>query len=316
MWITLLCWCQHVSSDTLVIEKVTCQRVATGIDNYALLGAQALGALISGGITAAGGLPVILGTGGTGAPVTFGMVAAAAYKGSKYGKQALEFLNSKTSGTDDLIININGEQIWPVGGGHGSIEAGDVIQPNLKFDFDGAGARIQFIEFDSGSDNDNLGSIDVNPDVSPGKDYRVDDAVLLNKDEGDLYYVTYRIERNNKGKDKAKWIMCGTAACKFCADDPCCEKTTNKGLDRDGDYGDLRSCPPGFSDKGWKTYDLKPPAVDVYLRICGNQLATSPTKCELPPVSGIWLRRMPSRFLSRMTDTWSLRTALQKHGRP
>jgi len=291
LWATLFCLCQHVFSDTLVIEKVQCKQSATGIDNFAIAGAAAIGAVIAGGITAAGGVGVILGTGGAGAPVTFGAIFKAAASGAKGGASALKFLNTQTSGTDDLIININGEHVWPVDGGHGSVSAGENVTMNVRFDFDGA-ARIQLIEYDSGSDNDDLGSIDVNTDVEPGKDYRIVDAVALSKEEGDLYYVTYRVERNDKGKGEAKYQLCGTAACKICKDDPCCKTTSNQGLDRDGDKPDLKSCPPGFTDKGWKTWDLAWPAEDVYLRICGNQYASEAT-CDVPTIhSSGWSRRM------------------------
>merc|ERR1711988_183785 len=290
--LSLLLWCGHVSADTLVIEKVTCQRVATGIDNFAKAGAEAIGALIAGGITAVGGVGVILGTGGTGAPVTAGAVASAAVSGGKAGQKALDFLNSKTSGTDDLIININGEHVWPVGEKHGSIKAGESITPNIEFDFDGY-ARIQLIEYDWGSDNDNLGSLDVNPDVmevAPEDNYRIDDAIVLNKDEGDLYYVTYHVTKNDKGKSIPKWMICGTAACKECESD-CCESDSNQGLDRDGDMPDLRTCPPGFTDKGRITYDLWWPADDVYLRICGNEYTPSDS-CDRKVVVNGYLKMM------------------------
>ena len=96
-----------------------------------------------------------------------------------------------------------------------------------------------------------------------------------------------------RGKDP-KWMMCGTAACKECANDPCCKKTTNSGLDRDGDTEDLRSCPPGFTDRGWKTYDLNWPAEDVYLRICGNKYASADNCDHTIDVDG-WERQVTNK---------------------
>ena len=103
---------------------------------------------------------VVVGTGGVAlgsVPLTAGMVAAAASKGWGGAQTALTFIDNLTSGTDDLIISINGHQVWPEGGGHGAISAGETIYPNVKFDFDG-NCRIRFIEFDTG-DNDDLGTI-------------------------------------------------------------------------------------------------------------------------------------------------------------
>merc|ERR1719210_1742124 len=131
----------------------------------------------------------------------------------------MDFIDSVTSGTDDLIINISGEQVWPTSG-HGSINGGQTITPDITFDFDGK-CRIQFIEYDSGSDNDNLGFIDIEDDVSPGKDYRVEEAILFSDEEGDLYKVTYRVERNDRGRD-AQFLLCGVAQCKACTSD-CCD---------------------------------------------------------------------------------------------
>jgi len=270
----VLCSWHHVAADTIIIESVTCQRVATGIDNWVKVGARALGALWEAreplqeiaGAVASGNVPAV-----GKLPLTAKEIYSKAKAGWDKGKKAMAFIDSTTSGTDDLIINISGEQVWPTSG-HGSINGGDTITPDITFDFDGK-CRIQFIEYDSGSDNDNLGFIDIEDDVSPGKDYRVEDAILFNEEEGDLYKVTYRVERNDR-KGEAKWLLCGTAACRKCGSN-CCKTDSNKGLDRDGDEEEVRTCPPGFSDRGWITYDLWWPADDVYLRICGNSAAGS-----------------------------------------
>jgi len=261
---------QYVSGDTLVIEKITCKHVATGIDSAAKAAVSALGAIIAGGAAAAGKGAVVIGTGGAAIgtlPVTAGAIAGAATSGAKAAKSALEYIDKLVSGKDNLIININGQKVFPTSGKYYDIEAGQTIKPNIRFDFGGK-CRIQFIEYDWGSDNDNLGSIDIEDDVSPGQDYRVNEAILFSKEEGDVYYVTYRVERNDKGT-KESWLLCGTAACKDCKY-PGCTHTSNKGLDRDGDYEDLRQCPPSFKHQGYKHYPQIWPFDDVYLRMCAH----------------------------------------------
>jgi len=262
---------QYVSGDTLYIEKVLCKHVATGIDVGAKAAAGAIGAIVAGGATALAGGAVVIGTGGAAVgtvPVTAGAVASAAAGGASGAKAALEYFDKLASGTDNLVININGQKVFPKTGDYYDIKAGQVIKPGIKFDFDGK-ARIQFIEYDWGSDNDNLGWIDIVDDVSPGQDYRVNEAIIFSKEEGDVYYVTYRVERNDKGSDES-WLLCGTAACKTCSK-PGCTSTSNYGLDRDGDYEDLRKCPPSFTHQGYKKYPQLWPFDDVYLRICGHK---------------------------------------------
>lgn len=314
LWASLLC---RVATDTITIEKVTCQHAATGIDSFAHAGIAALGAAAGAIATAVAGGAVVIGTGGVAVgtvPLTASAVVAAAGSGASAANTALGWIDDLTSGTDDLIININGEQVWPVGGGHGSIEAGDTIYPDVSYDFDGNG-RIEFIEYDSGSDNDNLGSIDVVDDVSPGEDYRINEALLFSDVEGSLYKVTYRVERNDRGRDP-KYMVCGTAACRECVHDRCCRGETNQGLDRDGDEEDLRACPPGFYDKGWKTYDLWWPADDVYLRICGNAYTPGDEWCSHTIEVDGWERRRSqmrrAQAVKREGDLLALRRLLNR----
>jgi len=296
LWAVTICLYQHVqnvSADTITITKVTCQHAATGIDNWAIEMASALGGLLAAtNNTHVGGFDLMncpktraastlvsstLGTASGSLPGTASDVASAAKCGADKGAALLNWINSVTSGTDNLVINVNGHQVFPVGGGNYKITAGQTIEPKVQFDFSG-GARVQLIEFDSGSDNDDLGYIEINGDVKPGETYTVEDALVSNKAEGDLYKVSYTVERNDKGKE-AVYLQCGTAACRECVNDPCCKTTTNKGQDRDGDKGDLKSCPPSFTDKGWKTYDIMW-AEDVMLRICGNQ-HTNSDSCDI-----------------------------------
>jgi len=293
--VTSLCL-QHVSGDTLVIEKVTCKHVAVGIDAGAKALASTIGAIVAGGATALGGATVVVGTGGAAVgtiPVTATAVVSAAAGGASAAKEALEYIDKLTSGKDNLVINVNGQKVFPTSGQYFDIKAGETIRPNVRFDFDGK-ARIQLIEYDWGSDNDNLGWIDIVDDVSPGQDYRVNEAIVFSKEEGDVYYVTYKVERNDKG-GKESWLLCGTSACKTCSK-PGCTSTSNSGLDRDGDKGDLRKCPPGFKHQGYKKYVMLWPFDDVYLRICSQHAGCMTksgdkpwTKCKFPfNFSGAW----------------------------
>ena len=215
---------------------------------------------------------VVVGTGGValaGAPATVAGVAAAAKAGAVGGVAVIKFLDGIFSGVDNLVININGEKVFPSGGKlHYGIKAGETITPNIRFDFE-SGARVQFLEYDSGSDHDNLGSIDILPAKWDDKTYYEETQVILYNDvEGDMYFVDYRVEKNSKGHGE-KWMLCGTAACKICGE-PGCTKTSNYGLDRDGDKEDLRKCPPGFKEIRFKRYPQTWPFVDVYLRVCSN----------------------------------------------
>jgi len=272
MWKVLalfVTFCSTIRADTLIIEKIHCQRVATGIDNWARAGAAALGGLVAGGITAAGGGATAVGTGGATLPVTAVAVAKAAAAGSSAGLSAIEFMNGPTSGQDDLIVTVNGKTVYPEHGKYAAMEAGYSRYPDVSYEFE-TGCEIQLIEYDSGSDNDDMGSIRVdsaaNDRTAPGADYWVDRAVVMSEEEGSLYYITYRVIRS-KAKVDMKWALCGTAACKDCSN-PNCQGTSNSGLDRDKDKSDLKSCPYPLVTSGYKEYPQSWPFADVYLRIC------------------------------------------------
>jgi len=276
---TLLCCLQHVYADTLIIESVACIRVATGIDNWVVTATNALLALFK----------IYQQTQGD-APLTINAVADAANAGMSNANTALSYLDQFTSGEDDLIIKINGEHVFPPGGnGHGSIHAGEAIEPNIRFDFDGD-ARIQFIEYDTVSDSDDLGSIDVVASYKAGQDYTFPDALLFSTTEGDAYNITYRVERNDRGKDP-KWLLCGTVQCKLCVNDPCCVNTPKDPLDRDEDGENLKECPPGFSDIGFREEQYNGwGRKTLYLRKCANQYTTSCPNARFDEER--WLRSM------------------------
>jgi len=257
--LVIFIWQHQAASDTLVIEEVQCVRVATGIDNVARALAAAAGALIAGTVTSV--------TAGPAAPATAPVIATAAAKGASGAVSALEFLNTQTKGTDHLIIDINGEKVFPKNGKSYDMKPGDKIRPNIKFNLKG-GARIQLIEYDWASDNDNLGSLDIHKDTNTGESYTIPQAIILNEKEGSAYFVTYRVERNNKGQTK-KWILCGTDFCKKCSKSMC-KNTDDDGLDwvKNRNKRHLKSCPPSFNDKGFKEFDNW--WGDRYLRICSN----------------------------------------------
>lgn len=261
--VILTIWQHQASCDTVIIEKIECRRVATGIDNAARVLAAAIGGTLAGLATAGAGVV----TTGPAAPVTAPAVASAAAGGASGAVEALEFFNKQTKGIDQLIVNINGEKVFPKGGKYYNIKSGQSIRPNIRFDCNG-NARIQFLEYDWGSDNDNLGSLDINARSNAGKNWEHRQAILFSEEEGSTYYVDYRVERNKRGFGE-KWMMCGTAACKSCGEEMC-RRTSNSGLDRDGDKGDLRKCPTGFRERGFKKYPQMWPFDDVFLRICST----------------------------------------------
>ena len=74
-------------------------------------------------------------------------------------------------------------------------------------------------------------------------------------------------QNREKVPAKERWRLCGTEKCKQCSDEECAS-TNNDGLDRDKNKEDLKSCPDGFHDWGYKHYDQMWPVADVYLRVC------------------------------------------------
>ena len=107
------------------------------------------------------------------------------------------------------------------------MNAGDTIYPNIQVPFE-QGATIQLIEYDSGSDNDDLGSIEVRSyafdSVKLGQDYTVTDAIVVapRAEDGSVYLVTYSVRRNlGSAEDVTKYVLCGTNQCDACARDNC-----------------------------------------------------------------------------------------------
>ena len=59
--------------------------------------------------------------------------------------------------------------------------------------------------------------------------------------------------------------MCGTNRCRSCNWDP---DNCHRSLDRDKDRGDLRKCPYGYLDEGYRRYPQWWFIPDVYTRVC------------------------------------------------
>lgn len=263
-------------ADLLVIESIKCQKPAGGIDGASTAGFGALGAIVAGGATVVAGGAVVVGSGGTAigtVPVTAAATAKAAAGGAGTAVSAVKLLDGQFSGQDDLIVNVNGQKVLPTTGNFQKMEQNQVIKPNLKVSFDKT-ATISLIEYDSGSDNDDLGSITVHSNafdiVTPGKDYRVEDAIVLapREEDGSVYYVTYHVERNKGQKaNVVEYMLCGTNACMACPNATCNVSYSGK-LDRDKDKEDLKKCPAGFDHQSWKKYPQTWPAADVYLQAC------------------------------------------------
>eukprot|EP00929_Paragymnodinium_shiwhaense_P040283 TRINITY_DN2104_c0_g1_i2.p1 TRINITY_DN2104_c0_g1~~TRINITY_DN2104_c0_g1_i2.p1 ORF type:complete len:313 (+),score=35.23 TRINITY_DN2104_c0_g1_i2:73-1011(+) len=254
--------------DLLTIESIQCVRSAGGIDGFARAGMAALGAATAAAATVAGGGTAIIGTGGAAIgmmPLTAGLVAKAAASGAGFGVTALEFLDAAFSGQDDLIVQVDGKTVVPFDGSKfQAMNPGDTIRPNIQRSIKTSG-RISLIEYDSGSDNDDLGSVD----VLGGADYRVPDAIVYapRSEDGSIYYVTYRVEAN-KGlaRDLVDYMLCGTNQCIECARVACHNQDYSQ-LDRDKDKSDLKTCPGGFKHMKYIKYPQHIVA-DVYLRVC------------------------------------------------
>jgi hypothetical protein len=150
------------------------------------------------------------------------------------------------------------------------MQGGQEIRPHLQASFSGA-AQLRLIEWDGGSDNDNLGSLT----IIGSRDYTAHDVVVLAPDEedGSIYLVSYRVEAG-RGNPQAvvKSMLCGTNQCDECNRRDCAGQPYGE-LERDGDKPDLLRCPPHFDEAGFNEYDITWPAENVFLRICRHKAA-------------------------------------------
>jgi len=222
----------------------------------------------AGATITAGGTAVVV-SGGTAAtvavPASYAAIATAAAGGAAKADWVLQQLDKKYSGTDHLIVQVDGKQVVPSSGTYRNIEGGETLYTAIQVSFRGS-ARISIIEYDWGSDNDDLGGLD----VTGGWTHHNDRAVIRARhaEDGSIYFVSYSVQAG-KGDPNAVvwWMMCGTNQCKACKS-PKCWRDSKGSLDRDKDKGDLKRCPPGFRHHSWKKYDQIWPAADVYLNVC------------------------------------------------
>ncbi|MEH6446770.1 MAG: hypothetical protein V7784_22980 [Oceanospirillaceae bacterium] len=257
------------ATDLLIITKIQNVKSAGGLDGYSTAGFAALGAAIA----------VKLET-KKGKPLTALEVINAAQDGGEKAIEVAEFLDDQFSGQDDLIVKVNGKTVWPTSGTFQPMDAGDVIFPDIRVSFE-QGAIIQLVEYDSGSDNDDLGSIyllaNINDVLEPGNTgYSRDDAIIIApaEEDGSVYYVSYRVERNvGSAADVTKFMLCGTNQCDACTYINCAYQSYSE-LDRDGDKGDLKACLPPYETKSFIKYPQAFFLDDVYLRVCGLSCPT------------------------------------------
>lgn len=168
-----LCWSESAQrADLLTITKIRNIKPAGGLDAAGQFVFGAIGAAIA-----------AAGSGG----VSIGDL----YDGAKISIEVGEFLDKQFSGQDDLIVKVDGRTVLPGHGNYHAIQAGQEIRPNLQAAFSGA-AQLQLIEWDGGSDNDNLGRLT----IIGGRDYTANDIVVLApaKEDGSIYLVSYRVE--------------------------------------------------------------------------------------------------------------------------
>jgi hypothetical protein len=241
--------------DLLTITEIKNIQTASGID-------EAGEAAIVGG--------VVVGTVvGTGAAIATGNVAAAeviansgvntaiaAGQGAGKGLGDLMF-----SGNDDLQVYVNGTKVLNTTEMHKD----NVNRNVIKASFVGT-AWVQLVEYDSESDNDNLGSFVVKGTETKTTTVRV----FGNDEEGSEYLVTYVVTKNAGSiSNVPEWMMCGTNQCDTCAVSDCSGHDYSQ-LDRDGDIEDLLQCPASYTQTRIQKYEQV--IVDnVFLRVCQNQ---------------------------------------------
>ena len=162
----------------------------------------------------------------------------------------LRSCDATVTAADDGAIELDRTVFYPMGGG----QPGDTGR----------------IEWDGGSDNDNLGILT----ILGGRSYSVTDIVVAAPaaEDGSIYLVSYRVEAG-RGNPAAvtKSMMCGTNQCEIC-NRLDCQHQGRGGMDRDGDKPDLLRCPPHFNEAGFREFDMTWPAEDVYLRICRHKM--------------------------------------------
>jgi hypothetical protein len=249
-------------ADLLTIDKITTIKAAAGLDDASKAGFAALGAVTSIAATSAASAN----------PLTTFAAIKAGISGGRKAVKAAEFLDGEYSGQDDLMVYVNGQKVIPTSGTYQAMEVGDSIYPNINISFE-RGARISLIEWDSRSDNDDLGSIDINSDwydlIDNGANYGEQDVVVKAplEEDGSVYLVSFHVTRNaGIESDVVRGMVCGTNQCNACINESCHGNYISD-LDRDGDKEDLLSCPSPFETSAWRKFEQFI-VDDVYLKEC------------------------------------------------
>jgi len=279
----------YADIDKITIERIKCIKVSTGLDAGARILVGGLAAIIVAGAMALGNGAVVVGTGGAAigtVPVTYLAITTAAASAAGGAVRALEWMDKKSGGDDDLMVTLDGKKYFPTDKVYHNIYEGDVLDVNIEHEFEGS-CRLQLIEQDRVSHHDNLGYLDIfsnaSDSVTPGEGYRLEDVLILASELGSVYAVTYTIERKVRdGHLDRQWQICGTDFCKICENDVWCKKTSNYDLDRDKNLGDLIKCPTPLVQRGWKYYNQIWPAADVYLRVCSSPGSIDKEKHKAP----------------------------------
>jgi len=245
--------------DLLTIESIQCVKPAGGVDGWITDGLSALTGVAK--VTKVVGLAI-------GEP-TVAAIADEAAKGSSQAKEALEFLNGNFSGQDDLIVQVNGKRVLPTTGDYHAMNAGQTINPHIQVSFRDK-VRISLIEYDSGSDNDDLGNVTIDSSWLKANDvHQWKQLIVLapSSEDGSVYYITAKVDAGKGNPNSVpQWVKCGTAQCVACPQAQCAERDHSE-LDRDGDEEDLKDCPPGYTHFAYQKYPQFL-VEDVYLRIC------------------------------------------------
>lgn len=245
-----LCWTEDLRrADLLTITRIRNVKPASGLD----AAGQFVFGLVGAAIAAAGSGGVSLGD---------------LYDGARFGVAVGQYLDRTFSGQDDLIVKIDGRTVLPAQGSYLPVRGGQTIHPNIRVPIIGA-AQLQLIEWDGGSDNDNLG-IWV---ILGGRSYSAEDVVIIAPDaeDGSIYLLSYRVDAGGGNpREVPRSMLCGTNQCNECARLDCAGQPYGD-LDRDGDQPDLIRCPAHFTAAGFIEY----PQVfeNVFLRICRHMAA-------------------------------------------
>jgi len=195
------------------------------------------------------------------------------FEAGKAGKEiagkAADFLQEHYSGTDEVVVKVDGQQVSPkarYGSKYLSMSQGTTNLVNVRVSFR-THARIQLMEWDWFTAHDDLGHLD----VVGGRDKTLEDVMIVGKTS--VYAISLKIEAG-KGNRKSMigYLLCGPNKCIQCLDRECYNQDWS-GLTRVTSYGkgDVMDCIDGFEHLKWERYPQWWPYSDKYLRVCIRQ---------------------------------------------